>query len=149
MHAQLKDLEWKSIINSWLDKGGQHEQGEDALQPNYLHLVAIHGRHALLGETFHRNLRKMLIMLKTICIFLTLIIFSPTMPHLHAPIVAEGNLIVLMHHPDKLPGQGFPGTGGVLASLTSYRVVSWVASGRSSESCSCFYTATAPSQASA
>ena len=46
-----------------------------------------------------------------------MIIFSPTMPHLHAPIVDEGNLIVLMHHPDKLPGQGFPGTGGVYGIL--------------------------------
>ena len=49
------------------------------------------------------------------------------MPHLHAPIVDEGNLIVLMHHPDKLPGQGFPGTGGVFGILNQLQGAGWPA----------------------
>ena len=43
-----------------LDEGGRHEQGEDTLQqpdvPDYLHLAFVHGRHAVLSETFFQNL---------------------------------------------------------------------------------------------
>ena len=46
--------------------------------------------------------------------------------HYYAPIVAEGNLTVLMHHPDNCQDKDFLTQVVFLASLTSYRVVSWV-----------------------
>merc|ERR1719483_1312225 len=52
-------LQVSSPVHPILDEGGQHEQGEDAFQqpnvPDYLHLAVVHGRHAVLRETFLQN----------------------------------------------------------------------------------------------